>query len=72
MLFTTKSLGNHIIKISTSIDSLLHINIHTRDNIEADHFLVKMLLSDWLNVIAQLLLYFVSPVGVFNRYSFHF
>jgi hypothetical protein len=52
MLFTTKSLGNHIINISTSIDSLLHINIHTRGNIEADHFLVKMLLSDWLNVIA--------------------
>jgi hypothetical protein len=41
-------------------------------NIQPDHLLVKTLLSDKLNVIAQLLLFFVCLVGVFNRYSFHF
>jgi hypothetical protein len=41
-------------------------------NIQPGHLLVKMLLSDRLNVIAQLLLFFVCPVGVFNRHSCHF
>jgi ribosomal protein S27E len=56
------------------IAHLLHINIQPEHLITSKPitFWLKKLLSGQLNVIAQLLLLFVCPVGVFNRYFFIF